>query len=188
MKSNIYLTFRETIRSWRDYCLRVPSYHCSAWCWGDFFMFSSSLCRLLSFALWSLQFHFVYIFVPNINWNKNWATIMVSYFLFEPGAFCFLDAWIHNMIQMWGWFGPSWDNIFWQPITVFLTTLTSLLYKYIYMNHNFGWLPSLFLAPTGALIVIVCYYTSAGKPLFEISIISANIYSFFSFWELNADW
>ena len=39
------------------------------------------------------------------------------------------------------------------------------------------------LAPTGALIVIVCYYRS--KPVFEISSISANI---FLFWKLNADW
>ena len=36
-----------------------------------------------------------------------------------------------------------------------------------------------FLAPTGALIVIVVYYTtSAARPLFEISSISANIFSF----------
>ena len=45
----------------------------------------------------------------------------------------------------------------------------------------------LLLAPTGAFIVIVVYYTSAARPLFEISSISANIFSF-SFWELNADW
>ena len=36
------------------------------------------------------------------------------------------------------------------------------------------------LAPTGALIVIVVYYTTsaAARPLFEISSISANIFSF----------
>ena len=46
----------------------------------------------------------------------------------------------------------------------------------------------LLLAPTGALIVTVVYYTSimVRKPLFEISSISANIFSF-SFCELNAD-
>ena len=45
-----------------------------------------------------------------------------------------------------------------------------------------------FLAPTGALIVTVVYYIrSAQQPLFEISSISANIFSF-SFCKLNADW
>ena len=43
----------------------------------------------------------------------------------------------------------------------------------------------LLLAPTGALIVILCYNRS--RPIFEISSISANILSF-SFWEFNADW
>ena len=38
------------------------------------------------------------------------------------------------------------------------------------------------LAPTGALIVIVCYYWSS-RQLFQILSISANIFSF-SFWEL----
>ena len=39
-------------------------------------------------------------------------------------------------------------------------------------NTSFGCL----LAPTGALIVIVCYYRS--RPVFEISSISANKFSF----------
>ena len=45
------------------------------------------------------------------------------------------------------------------------------------------------LAPTGALIVLMVYYSIyiGPQPLFEISSISANIFSF-SFWELNADW
>ena len=45
----------------------------------------------------------------------------------------------------------------------------------------------LLLAPTGALIVLMFYYSiRSARPLFEISSIFAIIFSF-SFWELNAD-
>ena len=45
-------------------------------------------------------------------------------------------------------------------------------------DTNFGPQTTILLAPTGALIVIVCHYIDIRRQLFEILSISANIFSF----------
>ena len=99
----------------------------------------------------------------NLNWWRKsfcwkWKIIQVSY----AQPFCSLTGCFDKLflLQSKGGHTPSYDNC------------------YICL-----------LAPTGALIVTVVYYIyiDPRRPLFEISSISANIFSF-SFCKLNTDW
>ena len=87
-----------------------------------------------------------------------------------------------------------WTSKHFQPFSVYILSKGNRIFRcarfswshfshWVIHRFNFAHKESL-LAPTGALIVIACYYWSARRQLFQILSISANIHSSMMFYDV----